>query len=150
MNEVDWVILAVLGISTIVGVSRGLVREILAIVGWVLAILLALRFAPIVDASLVVVATLLVIGLAGKIFAHLMAAASITFEDRAIGAIFGLLRGVVIVCACVFVLGLTSATKTGLWRNSVFIVPCEHVIDFCMPYLPQAIVDLRRRGSIGV
>ena len=48
MNEVDWVILAVLALSTIVGVSRGLVREILAIVGWVLAILLALKFAPMV------------------------------------------------------------------------------------------------------
>lgn len=165
MNEIDWVILAVLGISTIVGVSRGLVQEILAIVGWVLAILLALKFAPMVGeaipleslsilvrtalgAVLVVVATLVVIGLAGKIFAHLMAAASITFEDRAIGAIFGLLRGVVIVCACVFVLGLTSATKTGLWRNSVLIVPCEHVIDFCMPYMPQAIADLRRSGGV--
>ena len=165
MNEIDWVILAVLGISTIVGVSRGLVREILAIVGWVLAILLALKFAPMVGeaipleslsilvrtalgAVLVVVATLVVIGLAGKIFAHLMAAASITFEDRAIGAIFGLLRGVVIVCACVFVLGLTSATKTGLRRNSVLIVPCEHVIDFCMPYMPQAIADLRRSGGV--
>ena len=77
-----------------------------------------------------------------------MAAASITFEDRAIGAIFGLLRGVVIVCACVFVLGLTSATKTGLWRNSVLIVPCEHVIDFCMPYMPQTIADLRRSGGV--
>ena len=167
MNEVDWVILAVLALSTIVGVSRGLVREILAIVGWVLAILLALKFAPMVGeaiplpslsilvrtalgAVLVVVATLLVIGMAGKIFAHLMAAASITFEDRAIGAVFGLVRGVVIVCACVFVLGLTSATKAGLWRNSVLIVPCEHVIDFCMPYMPQAIVDLRRGKGLNI
>ena len=46
MNEVDWVILAVLFFSTILGVSRGVVREILAIVGWVLGIFLSLRFAP--------------------------------------------------------------------------------------------------------
>ena len=46
MNEVDWVILAVLFLSTILGVSRGVVREILAIVGWVVGIFLALRYAP--------------------------------------------------------------------------------------------------------
>ncbi|MDY6011231.1 MAG: CvpA family protein, partial [Duodenibacillus sp.] len=45
MNEIDWVILAVLAISTVLGVSRGVVREILAIVGWVLGIVLALKFA---------------------------------------------------------------------------------------------------------
>ena len=140
MNEVDWVILAVLALSTIVGVSRGLVREILAIVGWVLAILLALKFAPMVGeaiplpslsilvrtalgAVLVVVATLLVIGMAGKIFAHLMAAASITFEDRAIGAVFGLVRGVVIVCACVFVLGLTLPVEEHV-RALFYFVAC--------------------------
>ena len=154
MNEVDWVILAVLALSTIVGVSRGLVREILAIVGWVLAILLALKFAPMVGEAIplpslsILVRTAL--GAVLVVVAHLMAAASITFEDRAIGAIFGLVRGVVIVCACVFVLGLTSATKTGLWRNSVLIVPCEHVIDFCMPYMPQTIVDLRRGKGLNI
>ena len=46
MNEIDWFILAVLFFSTILGASRGVVREILAIVGWVLGIFLSLRFAP--------------------------------------------------------------------------------------------------------
>lgn len=160
MNEIDWVILGVLALSTILGVSRGVVREILAIAGWVLGIILALRFAPEVGAAiplenisllirtafgavLIVVATLFVIGMLGRIFAGILRAAQISFEDRAIGAVFGLARGVVIVCACVFVLGLTSATKTSYWRNSVLIVPAERVIDFCMPYMPKAIADMR-------
>ena len=46
MNEADFLICAVLLISTVVGVSRGVVREILAIVAWVVAIFLAIRFAP--------------------------------------------------------------------------------------------------------
>lgn len=164
MNEVDWGILAVLLCSTILGVSRGVVREILAIVGWVLGIFLALRFAPelaeaiplpsvsilirtVFAAIVIVVGTLFTIGIAGKIFSKLLAAASISFEDRAIGAVFGMLRGVVIVCAVVFVLGLTSAVKTGYWRNSVLIVPAERVIDFSLPYLPAAFADMRARRS---
>ena len=38
MNELDWAILIVLALSTIVGVTRGVVREILSIVGWVIGI----------------------------------------------------------------------------------------------------------------
>ncbi len=164
MNEVDWVILAVLFFSTILGVSRGVVREILAIVGWVLGIFLALRFAPelaekiplpsvsilirtVFAAVGIVVGTLFAIGIAGKVMSKLLAAASISFEDRAIGAVFGLARGIVIVCAVVFVTGMTGAVKTGYWRNSVLIVPAERVIDFSMPYLPSAIADLRGRKS---
>ena len=165
MNEVDWVILAVLFFSTILGVSRGVVREILAIVGWVLGILLALRFAPELGEMIplpsvsilirtafaavgIVVGTLFTIGLAVKVFAKLLAAASISFEDGASGAVFGLMRGIVIVCAVVFVLGLTSAVKTGYWRNSVLIVPAERVIDFSIPYLPAAIADMRGKRSL--
>ena len=164
MNEVDWVILAVLFLSTILGVSRGVVREILAIVGWVVGIFLALRYAPDVAeriplpsvsilirtafaAVAIAVLTLFAVGIAGKLFARMLAAASISFEDRAIGAVFGLARGIVIVCALVFVLGMTSAVKTSYWRNSVLVVPAEQVIDVSIPYLPAAIADMRERKS---
>lgn len=159
MNEVDWVIAVVLLLSTGVGVSRGVIREILAIVGWVLGIVLALRFSPVladaipltsvsliirtVIAALIIVAvTLFVIALLGKILARLLS--GVSFEDRAIGCVFGFVRGVVIVCACVFLFGMTSVVKSGYWRNSVLIVPAERVIDFVMPYLPETIAQMRR------
>jgi membrane protein required for colicin V production len=165
MNEVDWIILAVLGISTIVGLFRGIVRELMAIVGWVLAIVLALKFSPAVGpliplesvdisirivfgAILIVVVVLFVCGILGKMAGRALSAASITFEDRSIGAVFGFLRGVVVVCACVFLLGMTSTTRTGYWRNSVLIVPAERVIDLAMPILPEAIGQMRQNFRI--
>ena len=128
MNEADFLICAVLLISTVVGVSRGVVREILAIVAWVVAIFLAIRFAPELGDKIplesmgplvrnalagvvIVVLTLFAFGLFGKLCARLLAAASISFEDRAIGSVFGFVRGVLIVCAAVFVLGMTSAVR---------------------------------------
>lgn len=57
------------------------------------------------------------------------------------------MRGIVIVCAVVFVMGLTSAVKTGYWRNSVLIVPAERVIDFSLPYLPATIAEMRAKKS---
>ena len=46
MNELDWAIIIVLVLSTIVGVTRGVVREILSIVGWVIGIVFAIHFSP--------------------------------------------------------------------------------------------------------
>ena len=165
MNEADFVICAVLLVSTVVGVSRGVVREILAIVGWAVAIFLALNYSPELArvipleslgtavrtacaAVIIVVLTLFTCGLFGKICARLLAAAEITFEDRAIGSVFGFARGVVVVCLAVFLLGMTSAVRTGQWRNSVLIVPCERIIDFTMPYMPETIVEMRKRYSV--
>lgn len=165
MNEADFLICAVLLISTVVGVSRGVVREILAIVAWVVAIFLAIRFAPELGDKIplesmgplvrnalagvvIVVLTLFAFGLFGKLCARLLAAASISFEDRAIGSVFGFVRGVLIVCAAVFVLGMTSAVRTGQWRNSVLIVPAERIIDFTVPYLPSTVGEMRRKYKV--
>ena len=165
MNEADFVICAVLLVSTVVGVSRGVVREILAIVGWAVAIFLALNYSPELArvipleslgtavrtacvAVIIVVLTLFTCGLFGKICSRLLATAEITFEDRAIGSVFGFARGVVVVCLAVFLLGMTSAVRTGQWRNSVLIVPCERIIDFTMPYMPETIVEMRKRYSV--
>ena len=165
MNEADFLICAVLLISTVVGVSRGVVREILAIVAWVVAIFLAIRFAPELGDKIplesmgplvrnalagvvIVVLTLFAFGLFGKLCARLLAAASISFEDRAIGSVFGFVRGVLIVCAAVFVLGMTSAVRTGQWRNSVLIVPAERIIDFTVTYLPSAVGEMRRKYKV--
>ena len=79
-------------ISTVVGVSRGVVREILAIVAWVVAIFLAIRFAPELGDKIplesmgplvrnalagvvIVVLTLFAFGLFGKLCARLLEAA---------------------------------------------------------------------------
>ena len=51
MNELDYFIIVVLLISIGIGVFRGAVREVLNIVGWVLAFILAYEFAPSLAAN---------------------------------------------------------------------------------------------------
>ena len=149
MNEADFVICAVLLVSTVVGVSRGVVREILAIVGWAVAIFLALNYSP----ELARVIPLESLGTAVRtacaaVIIVVLTLFTCTFDDRAIGWVFGFARGVVVVCLAVFLLGMTSAVRTGQWRNSVLIVPCERIIDFTMPYMPETIVEMRKRYSV--
>ena len=45
MSELDWVLAVIILISTIVGVSRGMVREIFALIGWIAAFFVSLYYA---------------------------------------------------------------------------------------------------------
>ncbi len=161
VNELDWAIIIVLVLSTVVGVTRGVVREILSIVGWVIGIVFAIRFSPelaahipleslgpairtIIAAVLICVACVFAIGLLGTILRKMLEVARISAEDRVLGSVFGFLRGVVFVCAVVFLAGMTSAASTQVWRHSVCIPLAENVIDWVMPLMPESIAKLRR------
>lgn len=74
--------------------------------------------------------------------------AELTFEDRALGAVFGFLRGAVVVCAGVFFFGLIDDVKTSkVWQQSSLIAPAETVIDWSLPYLPDWFASLRNGSS---
>ena len=161
MTEIDWIIIVVLALSTIVGIMRGVLREVVAISGWVAGIFLAMNYSAdvaeqiplesigwlprvMIAAVLIIVACLFVCGLLSAIIRRLIEAAELRFEDRALGAVFGFVRGVVVVCACVFLFGMpASVHESRMWQQSVMIGPAERVIDWSMPYLPTWLADMR-------
>lgn len=161
MTLIDWFILILTIGSLGLGFSRGMVREIFAIVGWVLAIFLALKYGdalarviPITQVSdfvkstistiLIGVVTLFVVGLVVKIIRHVIELASLSFEDRLLGGVFGLVRAAVIACTLIFLLGLSTTVRTSdIWKHSVTVGPTEEIITFALPYLPTWIQDLR-------
>lgn len=164
MNEIDWIICALLLISTVVGIMRGVIREVLAIVGWIAGGLLAMRYAGeigeriplesmgmvprvIIAAVLILVLSLFAVGLFGTIMRRLMEAASLSFEDRALGSVFGLVRGVIVACVCIFILSLApTLTQSRLWQQSAMIGPAQSLIDWSMPYMPDWIQSLRGKA----
>lgn len=161
MNELDYVIIAIVVISVLIGLWRGVISEVLAIVGWVLGLILAFRYAgelaahiPLESAGeltrvvlasvIILVLSLVVVGLLGRLIRYMMQVASLSFEDRLLGGLFGAVRGVVIVCAIVFFFGMSeSIQKSQLWTQSSLIAPAESTINWSMPYLPKWLQDLR-------
>jgi membrane protein required for colicin V production len=95
-------------------------------------------------AVIIAVCCVFAIGLLGILLRKMLEAAHISAEDRVLGSVFGFLRGVVFVCAVVFLAGMTSAPQTSLWRQSVMIPMADMAIEWTMPLLPQALQDLRR------
>ncbi|MFU0841830.1 MAG: CvpA family protein [Burkholderia sp.] len=165
MTEIDWVIVVLLVLSTVVGIFRGAVRETLSVVGWIAGILLALKFAGeiaekipleslgyiprvIIAAVLIVVACLFAVGLLGLLLRKMLEVVALNFEDRLLGALFGFARGVLVICACVFLFSLSdSVTSSRMWQQSVMISPAQSLIDMAMPYMPQWLQVLRGTGS---
>ena len=123
MPTVDWIFLAVLLVSLVVGAWRGLVFEVLSVLSWAAAFVLAQWFAPDVAAHLsmsgagepiryaagfviVFVASIFAGGLVAFLLKKLVAAVGLRPADRMLGAGFGLVRGVLLLLAVTVALAL--------------------------------------------
>ena len=171
MTEIDWIICALLVLSTVVGIMRGVIREVLSIVGWVAGFMLSMSFAGeiadripldsigyiprvIIAAVLILVACLFVVGLFGFILRKMLEVAALTFEDRILGAAFGFVRGIIVVAACVFF--EWAITKYVLKRDRVTITDGSAILTgvllaFNLPSnLPIWIIAIGALAAIGI
>lgn len=135
LPTLDWIFLGVLFFSLLMGIWRGLVYEVLSVLTWLAAFLLAQWLAhdvaqklPLSGASasvqyaagfvLVFVLAVFVGGLLAKLAKKLFAAVGLQPADRALGAAFGLLRGVVFLLAATVVIGMTPLHTNAWWQES--------------------------------
>jgi membrane protein required for colicin V production len=153
MTWIDYAVLAIIGISLIVSVLRGLVRELLALVAWVTAFFaarfLALNVAPIFSKTIpdetlrvllafvvVFVMTLLAMTLVSVVMSSLIKGAGLGWLDRLLGAAFGLVRGAAIVVVGVLLAGLTTLPREPAWRNSLSGAQLAALGDTAKAWLP--------------
>jgi membrane protein required for colicin V production len=118
---IDAVVAAVILISAILAYARGFVREAMAIVGWILAAVLAFVFAPqaeplvkeipylgdfladscelsiIAAFAAVFAVALVVVSLFTPLFSTIVQRSALGGVDQALGFLFGVLRGVLLV-----------------------------------------------------
>ena len=156
MTIFDYIVLSIIGLSVILSVMRGVVREVLAIVGLVAAFyvgvsytnqLLPMMPVDIPNEALRVLAAFLVLFLATLLLATLLGIAlSAIFKkaglgwlNRLLGALFGVARGLLIVCVIVFLAGLTDIPKDPRWRNAMFSAPIEALVVNLLPWVPESI-----------
>lgn len=154
MTTFDWSALAVIGVSTLLAFFRGVVRELIAVVAWVLGVVGAIIFTPVLGAMLPAIPgypgvpylfafALIVIGalLAGALIAWPLSkavrAAGLGFADRFLGSIFGLIRGAALLLAFVIVAGLTPLPRTDWWQRSALVPPLVAGVLALTPYLPN-------------
>ena len=159
MTAFDYVVLLTIGLSILLSVMRGMVREVLALLSWVVAFWLAnmytVQFAPMLPQSIpsesfrflaafviLFLVALLVMSLLTIGISELVKTVGLSIIDRGLGAVFGLARGVLIVLVLVLLGGLTSLPRQSVWQNAMFSAPLEAFASTVKPWLPD---DLSKR-----
>ena len=154
MANLDWIALAVLLVSLCVGAMRGLVYEVLSLLVWVAAFFAAQMFAPAVAPSLplsgmgepmrhaaafvlVFVGMAFAAGLVAWLVKKLVEAVGLRPVDRALGAVFGTLRGAVLLLAVAVVVGMTPMKNSAWWTQSAAAPLLMGALQQLKPVLPQ-------------
>jgi len=158
MTVFDYLFLGLLAISALVGLWRGLVSEVIALVGWIAALLAAWLYAadvaPLLGGiisqehwrhvaafALVFVGVLLIAACLRFLLRELLRAAGLGSVDRFFGTLFGFARGLLIALVLVVVGGLTGMTREPWWAESLFAPPLETAVIAAKPWLPEVVAE---------
>ena len=153
MTVFDYAVLLIIGVSILLSVMRGFLREVMALLAWVVAFWVAnlytASFSPMLPASIpspelrllaafaaLFLATLLVMTLMAITVGQMLKAIGIGAWDRALGSVFGFARGLIIVLVLVLLAGLSSLPKHPLWKNAMLSSPLEAWVMYFKPWLP--------------
>lgn len=121
MSWLDWTILGIVGLSTLVSLKRGFVKEALSLGAWVAAFLISTAFAARMSLQLteyitndavryaagymiLFLSTLMLGSLVNTLLAQVIKATGLSGADRVLGTAFGFARGLVLVMVMLFVL----------------------------------------------
>ncbi len=135
MNWVDWLILAVVVVSTLASLVRGFIAEAFSLAALVVAIVAAIVFtatlshllASLIESPMVrtvvafaglFIGTLVVGSIIGRLLRRLVHASGLGGIDRGLGLLFGAVRGVLIVVVVALGLALTPAMDSSAWKES--------------------------------
>lgn len=161
MNWADYAILAVIGLSMLLSLWRGFVREAISIVTWVAAFFLAFNFSDqalallahwvtlpetpsvrqIIGFATVFVGTLFAGGIVNILVGQLVDGSGLGPTDRMVGSLFGLARGVAIVALLVMLGGRTALVRDPWWQQSVLLPHFQPLAETLHSWLPPDVAS---------
>ncbi|GAC1410877.1 MAG: CvpA family protein [Burkholderiaceae bacterium] len=162
MTLFDYSVVFVLTCSVLISLLRGLVKELLSLMSWVTALLVASAYcAPFAEmlpdaitdfvpgaigrlivafVALFIVVKLLM-ALLGTAIDGVIKASGLVIVDRGLGGVFGLARGIVIVLAGVLACGMTAIPRQPFWKDAVLSPITEAAARAAIPFLPGAVTQ---------
>ena len=158
-NWADFLMVAIVIFSLLISLVRGFIREACSLLTWGLALVLTIRFTPvlsdifnpyietsslrIVCAGAILFVTVLVIGgLMGYLVTQLVNKTGLTGTDRLLGLIFGFARGVLVTSVLILLATLTAIPQDPWWSQSVLIKASMPMVTWLQYFLPEKIANL--------
>jgi membrane protein required for colicin V production len=164
MNNFDILLVVILVVSALFGAWRGLVREVLSLLAWAAAAVIAWVFAddfggyftslsgePALRQALAFVLLFVAVLIAGALVSHFVHRMLVKGEfarwpNRMLGAVFGAGRGALIVTLAFLLAGLTALPQQAWWRQASLSPYFERVAVFASGYLPLDVARHIRYG----
>jgi membrane protein required for colicin V production len=158
MTVFDYIFLGLVILSAAVGTWRGVVSEVIGLLAWLVAFVASWLYASDVASllseviaepiwrlvsgfALIFVGVLLLAAVLRFLLRELLRATGLRPVDRALGTMFGLVRGLTIAALLVGVGGLLGAAKERWWADALFAPPLEAAVITAKPWLPDAVAD---------
>lgn len=157
MTIFDYLVLFVLICSIVISTLRGLVKEILSLLSWIVAFVVANAYGEslaellpdmlpgsttrlIVGFIALFIGVRILMGLLTMALNEVVKATGLTLVDRGLGGLFGLARGLVIVLAAVLLCGMTAIPEQSFWKEALFSPLAETAARTVIPFLPGDLV----------
>jgi len=158
LTFIDWGIIAIMLISTLISLVRGFVKEVISLLTWVAAFVIALMFSPLaaqwlpeaieipsMRVAIAFLALFIVVLLIGGIINWAVSKAvektGLSATDRSIGLVFGATRGVFIVAVLILLGGLTAMPQETWWRESLLLPHFRVVAQWIHALLPADVAE---------
>ena len=158
MNWVDYAILGIIGLSALISLVRGFVRETVSLLIWVGAFVIAWTYfremaaylsgwieTPSLQLGVAFVLLLLVVlilgGLVGFLIGQLVDKTGLSGTDRLLGMVFGAARGAVLVSILVLLAGLTPFPQDPWWMQSLLIPHFQDLAIWLLSLLPPEVAE---------
>jgi len=153
-TTVDFIVLGIIFFSAIVGLVRGFVREALSLIGFALAMYLSFRYSGLVGGRwvaemvnggtsqlviafiLIFLVTLIASKLITHFFNQLVSKIGLSFLDRLLGSVFGILRGVLIIMVLSTLFALTDIPKSAEWKDALTRPAVDFTVSVIHSWLP--------------
>lgn len=140
MNWADWAILAIIGISSLISVARGFVKEAISLAVWFVAFFIALAFQDplatllqhqiesvslryIIAFAILFIATLMVGAMVKHLLGEFIKVTGLRGFDRLLGIGFGVLRGCIIVMAILILMPTIIPVGQEVWWQQSLLIP---------------------------
>lgn len=173
-NWVDYIILGIFLASTLLGLTRGFVKEIISLIALIAAFVLAMMFANPLAAMLshsaanatganaeptvsyialavayliIFVGTILVGGIVNLIFNIAIKSGGLGFGNRLLGAAFGFARGFIFNLVLIFLVQLTSSGTEGAWHDSQLVNKLQPAVNWMSSKVSPTLANLKEKYS---
>ncbi len=165
----DIVFIIILAISTLVGMFRGAVREVLSLVGLAVSIYLAFKFADtlsnnyisqffeqqprisyIIAFVIIIVASIFAIALINLLLSQLLKVSGLSFVDRFLGLVFGVLRGGLFCAILTMIINfIPGATQADWWKKSSLAPFFQNIASYSSDYIPDSVKNYFNKDNAG-